>query len=154
MISFRPAESRDMPFVMSSWLKSFKTSNAAGLLPFNLYYDAYRLAIQQLLDRGSVVYVAYVPGEDEAKSDIYGWACVERGFDKPLVHYVYVKQPYRRLGVAKALLRAAGVHVSQPFFYTYRTPIVAELLRGRRQAVWMPVLARSRKAEADESEAG
>ena len=107
---------------------------------------------------GVEVLVAHHPD-----GDLYGWLALEhdvsipehsrvsgRWVDRlvpagcPLVHYVYVKQPYRRLGIAKALLKEAGLDPRDKFFYTCKTAVVSHL--DLPCAKWMPLIARYPKS--------
>jgi GNAT superfamily N-acetyltransferase len=44
-----------------------------------------------------------------------------------VVHYVYVKAPYRRTGIARGLFAALGVKAEGYFSYTCKTGIVRDL---------------------------
>lgn len=153
----RAAEPGDAAFVVGSWVDSYRTAHAAGMIPMGAYDRVYREAVAAVLSRPGVsVFVACHPREVE---DIYGWAAVERGASVPvreredgrwverlspcplaLVHYVYVKQPYRRMGLARALLAAAGVDPAGEFLYTCKTAVVSRLPLPR--ARWAPLVAR------------
>jgi GNAT superfamily N-acetyltransferase len=60
-----------------------------------------RLELAEILDRSDTLVAR---GDD--KSTQYAWACFE-GDD--LLHYVYTWEAYRDRGVARALLKAAGL---------------------------------------------
>lgn len=106
-------------FVSKSWLASFRSSDWAGPVPNNLFEQVYADAIRQLLERGAQVLVACNP---DAPDHVLGWICFERTRDdRPVVHYMYTKSLFRRRGVARSLLAAAGIDPKARFFYTYRT---------------------------------
>jgi hypothetical protein len=148
ILDHRPAERRDLALIMSSWLKSFKGSHYAGPIPNDLYWDTYRLSLERILSRPAVrVWIAVNPGEPDPEHEIYGWLAMEPGAP-PVVHYAYVKQAFRRMGVARSLFHAAGVDTSQPFTYTFRTKDVADVVRrGRLMARHDPMLVRYPTAE-------
>jgi hypothetical protein len=115
------------PFVVKSWLSSFRKSDWAGPIPNNEYERVYTGTINQLLARGATVLVACNP---DNPNHILGWLCYEFTRDgRPVVHYVYVKSLWRQavkrygtaVGVATSLFAAAGIDPKARFFYTFRT---------------------------------
>ncbi len=100
---------------MDSWLRSFRDSWFAGTIPNDLYYDLYRKIITERVRgrTGAKTYVCVAPDDD---SVILGFACVE---PPGIVHYVYVKDVFRKKGVARALVTHAGIR--EPAQYTFRT---------------------------------
>ena len=88
--------------------------------------------IGKVLDRdGVAVHVAHNPGETDRSMDLHGWIATEREYlvsvkgkltdpRCPLVHYVYVKQPYRpkTFHVATALIKALGWSEGEPLVCT------------------------------------
>ena len=100
----RPLGEGDIPVVMSAWLKSNrKHSPLAKHLSNTVYFDEHHKVITRLVSRCGVI-VAEVEG---APDEVAGWICAEP--DKEfVVHYVYVKPLYRKAGLAKWMLEAAG----------------------------------------------
>lgn len=164
-LAFRPAEERDMGLVLDSWVDSYRTSHAAGMIPMPLYRKTYLDAVRWVLKRPGVsVTVAYKPGEDVG-SDLYGWIAVEHGamgvvsarkrvdgrmqwveelepINCPYVLYAYVRDPYRRMGVGRALFEAAGVNLAERFLYACKTGVVTQLQRQAPLASWSPLIVR------------
>jgi GNAT superfamily N-acetyltransferase len=141
-LAYRPAVAADMPLVVGSWLDSFRTAHAAGLIAMDDWRAVMEPQIEKLLARpGAVVFVAHRPGEDaEHRADLYGWIAAEP--DIALVHYVYVKHSYRRMGLARGLLGAAGIKLAEPFEFSCKTAVVRELQRKIPRARWNPLAAR------------
>jgi GNAT superfamily N-acetyltransferase len=73
-------------------------------MPAGAYYPYQRGVIQQLLDRGAEVVVAR---DADAPEMVYGWLCCERSGREFTLHYVYVKLPFRELGLGHAMLDEA-----------------------------------------------
>ena len=98
-----------LAFVMSSWLKSYKARGCAlHGLDDATYYRSYHPELMRLIARCNV---ALATLEDDA--DAYmGWACGTDG----VLHYVYVKWPYRQHGIARTLMAAAA---GEPKIYTF-----------------------------------
>ncbi len=140
-VSIRPGVASDSNFLFSSLLRSFRESDAVGLIPMELYYKVFHEVVVLILSRpGIEILVATNPGM-EPPNDIQGFVLWEKGpffvggekrkVTQPAVHYVYVKRNFRGWGVGKALLRAA-VDPGKPFFYTFATTAGDALLRSTR----------------------
>lgn len=147
-----------MPFVMSAWADSYRLSHAAGMIPMPLYDKTYRESIKWVLARPGVqVVVACHP---ESTSDLYGFAAAESDVliprrareggrwmqrlepaGMPMLLYVYIKQAYRRLGIGRGLLAAAGVDSEKPFLMACKTPAVTQC-RLFERGVWSPLTVR------------
>lgn len=143
-LAFRPAGALDRAFVLDSWLDSFRTAHAAGLIAMDDWRDVMGPQLAKMLRRpGVAVVVAYRPGEEDSRADLYGWAAVElRGAEPPLVLYVYVKHAYRRLGIGRRLLEHAGVDLAREWHYAAKTGVVTRLASKIPRAKWTPLAAR------------
>ena len=167
-LSYRKAEAADAPLIVSSWVESYRTAHAAGMISMADWAQVMTAQVLRVLARsGCEAWVAFHPGENDQRSDLYGWIAVESDVRIParvredgkwiermepagcaLVHYCYVKQVYRRMGIARGLFRSAGVDLGNRFLYTCKTAIVSELIRSTApHAKWMPMIARYPKTE-------
>lgn len=154
-LAYRQSDAGDLPFVYSSWGDSFRTSRCAGIGQMSRWKQRSHEDITDILARpGVAVWVAYHPGEVDRRSDLYGFVAVERDYidsrkrlvlDIPLVHYVYVKAPYRLMGIARGLFAAADVGLQ--FNYSTSTSAVADLQRAGKMpgARWEHLAARFAK---------
>ena len=125
-LAHRRADAEDHRFIVSSWIDSYGDAVHRGFIARPAWRGEWRRAASAILARPRVeVVVAYHPGEEERGSDLYGWIAVERGHRLPYVVYVYTKHSFRRLGVARGLLAAVGVHRDDDFMYAFHTPGVA-----------------------------
>lgn len=118
---FRPARPSDVPFILDSWIKSFRESPWAGVVPNNQFYDVTRSAIEGLLERGARLVVACSKADPD---QILGWSCTEKVRGGDAAHFVYVKDPYRRRGLATELIQHGTPFTAQEGdrrFYTFRT---------------------------------
>jgi hypothetical protein len=159
VISFRPMEPRDRPFVVTSWIDSYRTAYTAGLISMKRWSRIMRVEIEDMLDRPAQVIVAYDPEDTDHVADLLGFIAYDiQSFRLPYVYYVYVKATYRRWGyrnrervgdgVARQLFRAAGIDPEAPFQYAASTPKVRELKRKIPCARHQPLLARFPLEEA------
>lgn len=100
----RQATPSDLNFIYNSWLKSYRNSPWAANVPSAVYFKIHHDLIEALIQRSSCV----VACDSEDPDQILGFAIVEQRRDLKIAHYVYVKQPYRRIGVATTLLGVFG----------------------------------------------
>lgn len=140
----RQALLRDQNYIVGNWLASFRTSHAAGPIRMSRYHDVYEPEIHALIARPGVkCWVAFNPEESDQEHDLYGFLCLEWGamvpqrnteemvpVGTPVVHYVYVNQIHRKLGMVRAMAKAAGFAAEQGFTYTYKTGIGTQVADG------------------------
>ncbi len=99
MITIRVATPDDIPFILSTWLRGLRYGcELFELIPDAIYYQRYKQVIEAILAK-SEVRVATLP--DDA-SVIVGYAVLA----PDVLHWVYVKQAWRKLGVARQLVPA------------------------------------------------
>lgn len=102
----RPAGAEDVGFIRHSWLHSYRHNAPwAEAIPGPVYYPEHAGIIAKLIQRSSCV-VACSP---EDSSQVMGWCVAQRLAGKSCLHFVYVKQPFRGFGIARALLHALDV---------------------------------------------
>ncbi len=94
-IRLRPGAPGDIPFVMRTWLDSYRHSAWARQLG-ELYYPTHRLIVEAILKRGRLLVACAAADEDT----IAGWACTEAD----VIHFVFVKPDCRGAGLARRLL--------------------------------------------------
>jgi GNAT superfamily N-acetyltransferase len=165
-LAIRPAEPDDLPFIADSYAHSYRASHWAGTVPMHVWQRVARESFAWLLEEHEPMVL--VAGEPKGP-DLYGWIAVQRGLVAPqrvrdggrwqtrtlplgpIVHYVYVKEAYRRIGVARSLLRSAGVDPQSEVLMTHKTAAGVRALKDRSLS-WRfnPLLARfPRKGAAD-----
>lgn len=106
----QPATPGDLNFIRSSWLRSFAGSHLARHAG-PAYWPGHTLVRDRLLEECPPI-VARM--QDEPTS-ICGWAC----FGPDVVHYVFVRQRWQRLGIASMLLEPFADR--ERVFYTHKT---------------------------------
>lgn len=127
----RPAAPTDVPFILNSWLRHYhEHGEGARHVPNDVYFSAqghHGLVVKLL--RESTVLVACTDDDQDA---ILGWACLA----PPVLHYVYVKAPFRRLGIGRALLSAGPLDT-----VTHWTPAVRAWRERGHGYTYNPYLA-------------
>lgn len=115
-IHIRPIRPTDLAFVRDSLWRSHHTATRTkgAKRPFRAYYIA---VLDSLLEREETSALVAVNPED--KDQILGWL-LYADFEIPVIHYVYVKEPYRGFGLASTLLEAAGIGDQYVYTFTNR----------------------------------
>lgn len=97
-VTVRPACADDLNLVKATYLENFKHSSSQGrLVRPQVYFQYQRQVMDRLLSKG-LVRVACPTDTPEV---IVGYLISE---GKNVLHYLYVKQAFRRFGVARTLL--------------------------------------------------
>jgi|SRR5688572_11308790 len=105
-VRIRDLRAGDINFVLKSWLKSYKESMFATNIPGAVYFDEHKQVIMGELARGSEIVVAVNEEDDD---QIIGFLCFDRTRLGTclIVHYIYVKSPFRKMGVGRVLMDEA-----------------------------------------------
>jgi GNAT superfamily N-acetyltransferase len=134
----RPPTEKDYPFILQSWVRTYARSFEEGPLWPRAIADAVHASVQRRLSRAGVeVAVATNPTNPWF---IFAYVVFERTPDGPVVHWVYVKDMYRNMGIGSDLVAYARGDAPGPLRITYRTPAAARLMP---EAVYAPKLTRS-----------
>jgi GNAT superfamily N-acetyltransferase len=135
-IALRGKTDRDIPLVFKSWIKGATGDPALARIPFpTMAYYHHRL-IESAWDDPGCTWLFAVSATDP--SFVLGFLCGQvmqaQAGVSPVVHWVYVKKAFRRVGVASRLLATFGVREGIPVLATSSTPKWA-LLAGKVGAV-------------------
>ena len=148
-VVYRPMRPDERGFVISSWLLSYRKSMSAGIVPMDRWWEIMEPVVARYLARSRVI-VAADPTETTRTADLFGHVVYETPPGRlPFVWYVYVKHDYRRNGLARGLLRTAGITVDTPIHYGCRTPVLTRLHEAGKlpRAEWRPLLGRVTQEE-------
>lgn len=99
-IAFRDGTDADAGLIFSSWLRSYYDARPPAIwdIQREVYFaDSGHHGVVERILRVSRVLIAHPPDDPD---EVYGWACGGAG----LLHYVYVKELWRRKGVATRLV--------------------------------------------------
>jgi hypothetical protein len=122
-IRIRKATESDVPFLFSSWLKSYRQSRFAQDLHTTIYFSEHHKVLESILKSCEVLVAC--PHDDI--SQILGWACYEKVQGQFVLHYIYTKQTYRMLGIATQVLAATGHDTSLAGMYSHHSPVAIKL---------------------------
>jgi GNAT superfamily N-acetyltransferase len=95
----RPMCPGDVPLVLNSWLKSYRDCPATWGVGNDDYFRVQKAVISKLLGRCNVAIACDTADPDQ----IFGWLAWEETPGEVVVHYIYVKHLFQRMGVAKQL---------------------------------------------------
>lgn len=96
----RPAEEGDLNFIRSSWLRTYATSNFRRYMTREVYYTGHGELVDDILQRCN----ALIAANPEDPSQIYAYIVFELYGDVLVLHFVYVKDVYRKLGFCGKLI--------------------------------------------------
>ncbi len=121
-LHFRLPTPEDLAFVLRAWLLGARESGWGPMCINSVWYEFQQKLIGDLAARPNCrLLVACNPTDP---SQLYGFACGEPATEgRALVmHWVYVKQTFRRFGIGKQLLKEFGWHYGDNILATHASP--------------------------------
>ena len=113
----RPPKNDDVNFIYNSWLKSYADNNYFNPIKGPAYYGYQKLLINKLLNQSIISIVCNPEDEDQ----IFGYAVYEIDNSKLILHWIYIKYNFRRLGVCRFLLDTIlSARMDRNFFLTFK----------------------------------
>ena len=109
-------------FVIDTWIRSYRKSPYSKGIPTQIYYPYQRAIIESLIDQSQTLVASNINDEDQ----LIGYICFEKT-TPPILHYLYVKKIFRRLGVAKQMLKQ--IDQGDLLLYSHKTHIFSCLLK-------------------------
>jgi GNAT superfamily N-acetyltransferase len=117
-ILYREAHDSDLSYVFDSWLKEYRVAPMCTHLDADVYFPYYRKHLRDILDRSTVTMACNMDDPDQ----IYGYAVHRKIGSVRVLSWIYIKGPYRRLGVGRALFdRIGGADIVTHISRFYRT---------------------------------
>lgn len=135
-VRLRPATEADVPFIFNSWLRCYRHSQNTRGAENPVYFAQHHKVLEGLCKQAEII----VACNSEDISQIYGYVCHEKVDDVPVMHFIYVKEIYRKFGVSNLLLETLNISKDTPFFYTHRT-FISESLEKKFRMIYNPYLA-------------
>jgi len=99
-ITFREATQDDYNFIYSSWLKSYRNSIVTREMPNDIFFKEQQEVISSLLGDSTVILAC----DKNDTTNIIGYIVVAKVQGLFVLHFLYVKHTYRRLGIANILM--------------------------------------------------
>lgn len=111
LYALRPGNASDVDIIEASWLESMRhgSPHTRGI-PSDIFKPRQRATIRRLMERSECL-VACLPNDPDV---VLGYCVNEpaRGESRAVVHFVYVKEKFRHVGIATALV-ASVTHGAQ-----------------------------------------
>jgi len=118
-ILIRQYKESDLSFIFSTWLRSYKfNSSFAKQINNTVFYTYHHKLIEAILARGATVLVACDALNPEV---VFGYLVFEQAGDLDIVHFSYIKKPFRGFGIFTELLRIGQVSLDKATFTHYTT---------------------------------
>lgn len=96
MYQIRKMNDEDRSFIFATWLRCYKhDSPLTKYIRRDLFFARHKAVIEKILASCEVD----VACDGNDKDLIFGYIAHEKG----IIHFVYVKEPFRKLGIAKKL---------------------------------------------------
>jgi len=112
----------DMNFILNSWKKSFRGSR--GEWKNRQYFAEANRRIMRIMNRLPKIRIACDPLDPK---HIFGWIVAE----PPVLHYIYVKNVFRRAGVAQTLLATVDLSTAAKIHCTHWTSYAEKTAKKR-----------------------
>lgn len=128
-ILIRPARLGDTPFILASWLNHYKNhSYFAKRIPREVFYSSHEKVVKRIMDKSeATILLAVDPAKDDGPEVLLGFMAYEaRDFERPIVHFIYVKQDFRRMGIAASLVIRSDIDITKAVFthWTYDVDMI------------------------------
>lgn len=133
-IEYREGEPEDNNFIINSWIKSYRKYSSVSN---DVYYVEQEKLIKSILKRNwTSVNIACNP---EDYGQIYGYIVTDAAA-VPIVHYCFVKQVFRGMGIATHLFHDAFPESVDVFITSHDTMLDKDKFAGR-QKIFSPYKA-------------
>lgn len=134
--TIRQANGDDISFIYATWLNSFREDSDRGYeCRKSIFFAEYNLVADRILeDLNTEILVACSP---ENQNVIFGYLVYEPG----IIHYAYVKELFRKLGIARSLFIAAET----PKVITHKTRTIKPILRKHDEIIYNPFILYKKK---------
>ena len=137
----RPGRASDFNFIMNSYLKSYRNSPEASFMLNDIYFPEHSQRMQRLLKTSQVLTACAADDPDQ----ILGYIVTGKAHYWAVVHYLYIKYPFRQMGVAKALVAAAEVPLGVQMTLVSHLPKNYSALSTKYKLVFDPKYAKDDK---------
>lgn len=130
----RDATETDLPFIYSTWLKSYRYDSLIGKGCRNtIFYSHYTKIIDHILTGSEVKVIMAAHLEDPKVT--FGYLV----YEPHIVHYVFVKEEFRKHGIAKCLYSSIG-GLQSHYIFTHKTFSVMPITKAHNELIFNPFL--------------
>lgn len=122
-IRFRPyIQSNDQAFVFSTWLKNYRHSSYfAKRIRSSIFFPGHQKVLELLFEKPTLRVVVATPIDDD--QTILGYLAAEFHHTKPVIHFIFIKDAFRNMGIAKALVNFVKIDLNEVQFTHWTIPV-------------------------------
>lgn len=128
---YRPYSESDIPFIRSSWANSYYKgcTNHKDIDPQE-FHRMHRLLIDRFFERsnGTVVVVHF----ENEPDIIMGWIAVEIISTHMIIHYVYIKNSFKQMGILDNLIKRVNSK-NKPIIITHLTDKARRIIQNNQK---------------------
>ena len=106
-IKYRKAVEADFDFIYSSWLKSYRNSEATKHLTNAVFFHHHKAIVKNILESKNTETLIICSDKDD--DQLYGYIVVETIYSEIVLHYVYVKYNFRKLKLISDLCKSTNI---------------------------------------------
>jgi len=126
----RQPKDSDISFIYATWLNSYHYDSWTKQIQKSIFFDNYKLVIDEILNNSKIKIACTKIDQDI----ILGYLV----YDEPhILHYCFVKQDFRRFGIANSLV-ADSIDTKSPITITHRTKSILSLLEPKKNISFNP----------------
>lgn len=104
MFKVRQAKSDDVNFIYSTWLRCYKhDSPLTKYTKREVFFEAHQKLLDKILTKKEIKVAVAVSKDDDDL--IFGFLA----YEPKIIHFVYVKEPFRKEGIARKLIESQGI---------------------------------------------
>lgn len=116
-VTIRDYTDVDLPFIYNTWLECYRETNAAKDIRDRVYYPEHHKLIENLFNIAMKVKIIHL---SDSIDTVLGYLAYEPDPDAPIIHFIYMKNSFRGLRLARMLLEHAELNPNH-CYYTHRT---------------------------------
>lgn len=143
-LKIRSATEEDIPFICNAWLKSYRSGYLCREVANTIYFAEHHKLIDRLIKKSNVM-IACNP---EDPTQIFGFSCNEIVDNVYVLHFIYIKQTYRNLGIATHLLKNSGFNPKVGSCHTHSNKVSVRL-QAKYNSVYHPYLLMELEESSD-----
>lgn len=131
LVLIRRADADDAPFIFSYCLRDhFEHSAFSRGVTKDTYMRIHHMVLERVIARSCV----WVACDAEDPTVCYGFVIAEGD----TLHYLFTKRRFRRLGIARRLLQAAGLYAAGPKIFSHITDTMVQFRKRWPLAEYVP----------------
>src|SRR6185312_7699789 len=104
------------PFIFSSWLRGYRQNSLfAKNIPGQIFYKNHHDVVEYLLSNSAQCIIAHTV-EDlslDMPEVLVGFFCFENESQCSIGHFIYTKETFRRMGIARKMIEASAVNLNK-----------------------------------------